>query len=72
MNNYDYTPVSRRTNFGSVEGTQALVVNYSGQEEDQYLTLFGALKATYIVNDNIVLNLTTSTYNAKKKNILTS
>ena len=67
LNNYDYTPVTRRTNFGSVEGTQALVVNYDGREEDQYLTLFGALKATYVANDNLVLNLTTSTYNTQEE-----
>ena len=67
LNNYDYTPVTRRTNFGSVEGTQALVVNYDGREEDQYLTLFGALKATYVVNDNLVLNLTTSSYNTQEE-----
>ena len=67
LNNYDYTPVSRRTNFGSVAGTQALVVNYEGREEDQYLTLFGALKTTYVANDNLVLNLTASVYNTQEE-----
>ena len=67
LNNYNYTPVTRRTNFGSVQGTQALVVNYNGREEDQYLTSFGALKATYMPNDDLVLNLTTSVYNTQEE-----
>ncbi len=67
LNNYDYTPVTRRTNFGSVAGTQALVVNYDGREEDEYLTLFGALKATYVANENLVLTLSTSVYNAQEE-----
>ena len=67
LNNYDYTPITRRTNFGTIANTQALVVNYEGRENDNYLTLFGALKATYVVNDNLVLNLTTSTYNTQEE-----
>ncbi len=67
LNNYDYTPVTRRTNFGSVAGTQALVVNYDGREEDQYLTLFGAIKGTYRVHDDLVVELTSSVYNAQEE-----
>jgi len=67
LNNYDYTPVTRRTNFGSVAGTQALVVNYEGREEDQYLTLFGALKASYRISDDFIVQLTSSAYNAQEE-----
>lgn len=67
INNYDYTPVTRRTNFGSVAGTQALVVNYDGREQDQYLTLFGALKATYALNEELVVNITSSVYNTQEE-----
>jgi hypothetical protein len=67
LNNYDYIPVSRRTNFGTLANTQALIVNYQGKENDQYLTIFGALKANYQVNDNLNINLTATTYNTQEE-----
>jgi len=67
LNNYDYIPVSRRTVFGTVTDTKALIVNYQGKEDDKYLTMFGALKANYQVNDNLNLNLTATTYNTQEE-----
>ena len=67
LNNYDYKPVTRRTDFGTLGDTQALIVNYKGQENDQYLTLFGALKADYQANENLNFNLTSSIYNTQEE-----
>lgn len=67
LNNYDYKPVSRRTDFGTLGDTKALIVNYQGQENDQYLTAFGALKATYTINKNTIINLTSSIYNTQEE-----
>ncbi len=67
LNNYDYIPVSRRTVFGTVTDTKALIVNYQGKENDKYLTMFGALKANYQVNDNLNINLTATTYNTQEE-----
>ncbi len=67
LNNYDFTPFSRITNFGLVSDPKALVVNYKGKEEDKYLTMFGALKAEYHVSDNLKLQLTTSSYNTQEE-----
>lgn len=67
LNNYKYTPISRLTKFGTISDPKALVVNYRGKEEDQYLTIFGALKGTYLVNDNLKLELTSSTYNTQEE-----
>jgi len=67
LNNYKYKPVTRRTNFGTVTTAQALLVNYEGQENDQYLTLFGALKASYEVSDNFKIDLISSTYNTQEE-----
>ena len=47
LNQYNYEPESRQTNFGTLENPLALLVFYQGQERDQYKTLFGALKANY-------------------------
>ena len=67
LNNYDYTPLTRRTNFGTVTSSQALLVDYEGTERDQYLTVFGALNATYRPNSNLVINLITSSYNTQEE-----
>ena len=62
INNYDYTPTSRRTKFGTITNPLELIVYYNGNENDQFKTLFGALQAEYEVNSNLKINLTTSNY----------
>jgi hypothetical protein len=67
LNNYNYTPISRRTRFGTVNAPIELTVFYDGQEENNYLTLFGALSANYKVNDAIDLTATASSYNTQEE-----
>ena len=52
LNTYNFQPVNRQTNFGTLQDPVALLVFYDGQEKDQYQTNFGAFKANYFVNDN--------------------
>ncbi|MEO8935021.1 MAG: carboxypeptidase-like regulatory domain-containing protein, partial [Xanthomarina sp.] len=66
-NKYNYQPKTRQTNFGTIENPLALLVFYEGQEKDQYQTLFGALKGTYLLNDQVTLNLITSTYHTTEE-----
>jgi len=67
INNYDYTPITRQTNFGTVTDPQVLLVFYEGQEKDQYETYFGALKATYKVSDDYTAKLIASAYNTQEQ-----
>ena len=67
MNNYNYQPVSRRTRFGTIANPLELIVFYSGQEQDKYLTLFGALSADYEINKNFTLTTTASRYNTQEE-----
>ena len=67
INNYNFTPISRETNFGTILDPKALVVSYEGKEEDRYETVFGALSGNYTVNDNLTFTLTTSLYNTKEQ-----
>lgn len=67
LNNYNYKPLSRRTRFGTVANPLELVVFYSGQEQDNYLTLFGAFSADYKVNENFTLTTTASRYNTQEE-----
>ena len=67
VNDYNFEPQARQTNFGTLQDPLALVVFYDGQEEDRYETYFGALKATYDVSDNYTAKLIASTYNTQEQ-----
>jgi len=67
VNNYNVTPRSRQTNFGTLSNPLSLVVNYQGKEEDQYKTLFGTLKGNYKVSEDLSMALAVSTYNTKEQ-----
>lgn len=67
LNNYNYKPISRRTRFGTVADPLELIVFYSGQEKDKYLTLFGALSSQYKVNQDLILTATLSRYNTQEE-----
>lgn len=62
QNNYNYKPLSRQTNFGTINDPIALQVFYEGQEKDKYTTFFGALKTTYKANDNNTFKFISSAY----------
>ena len=55
QNKYQYQPLTRQTNFGTLDNPMVLTVFYEGQEKDKYDTYFGALKTTYNVSDNFTL-----------------
>ena len=61
-NLYRNEPITRQTNFGTINDPQALIVFYEGQENNTYTIEFGALKADYFINDRLTLNFTTSLY----------
>ena len=67
QNKYNYEPLTRQTNFGTVSEPIALVVVYDGQEKDKYLTLFGALKSVYQYNANNKLKFIASTYHTQEQ-----
>lgn len=62
INDYQYEPLTRQTNFGTIADPRALLVFYEGQEEDRYNTYFGALKGTYVVSENYTAKFIGSIY----------
>lgn len=62
QNVYNYQPLTRQTNFGTIDEPQALNIFYSGQENDQYRTFFGALKSNYNVSEDFTLKFIGSAY----------
>jgi len=67
QNKYNYQPLTRQTNFGTIDEPIALLVFYEGQEKDNYLTLFGAGKAVYQYNDKNKLKFIASTYHTQEQ-----
>jgi len=67
VNTYDNEPLTRQTNFGTLQNSNALLVFYQGQEQDQYNTYFGALKATYQTNEKLTLKLIASGYHTQEQ-----
>ncbi|WP_037325109.1 TonB-dependent receptor [Salinimicrobium terrae] len=67
LNDYSYQPLTRQTNFGTLQDPRALVVHYTGREEDVYKTFFGAVKGSYRINKNFTAHLTASAYNTQEK-----
>ena len=67
LNDYNFIPLTRQTNFGTLQEPVALIVDYEGQEKDQYQTLFGALSANYEINDDLDVSLIASTYHTTEE-----
>ena len=63
VNNYNYAPKTRQTNFGTLEDPTALIVYYDGQEKDKYKTFFSSLTTKINLNKNLVLKFIASTFN---------
>ncbi|MBF6609316.1 MAG: TonB-dependent receptor plug domain-containing protein [Flavobacterium sp.] len=67
QNKYNYKPLTRQTNFGTIDEPIALVVYYEGQEVDKYETYFGAVKTTFNLNEHTTFKLIGSAYHATEQ-----
>ncbi|WPO79275.1 TonB-dependent receptor plug domain-containing protein [Flavobacterium sp. KACC 22761] len=67
QNKYSYQPLSRQTNFGTIDQPMALTVYYDGQEKDKYETYFGALKTTYKASPSFTLKLIGSLFHTTEQ-----
>jgi hypothetical protein len=67
QNKYNYQPLTRQTNFGTIDEPIALQIFYEGQEKDQYDTYFGAFKSVFQASDNFTLKLIGSAYHTQEQ-----
>lgn len=67
QNKYDYQPLTRQTNFGTINEPIALLVNYEGREKDRYTTYFGAMKSMYTLNEHTNFKFILSTYHTMEQ-----
>ena len=66
-NKYQFQPLTRQTNFGTLDQPMALLVYYDGQEKDQYDTYFGAIKTTFKPTENFILKFIGSVYHTTEQ-----
>jgi hypothetical protein len=66
-NDYKYQPLTRQTNFGTIQDPMALLIFYEGQEKDKYTTVFGAVKSTYTASKNTTYKLIASAYHTQEQ-----
>lgn len=67
QNKYHYQPLSRQTNFGTLDEPIALQIFYDGQEKDEYETYFGAVKSTYKVSESFTFKVIGSIYHTQEQ-----
>ena len=67
QNNYNYQPLTRQTNFGTLDKPMALLVFYDGQEKDKYATYFGAIKSTYVASEKSTYKFIASAYHTQEQ-----
>ncbi|WP_281337193.1 TonB-dependent receptor [Flavobacterium eburneipallidum] len=67
QNDYQYQPLTRQTNFGTIDNPMALLVFYEGQEKDKYTTYFGAVKSTYTASERATYKLIASAYHTQEQ-----
>lgn len=67
QNKYQFEPLSRQTNFGTIDEPIALQVFYDGREKNQYQTLFGAFKAVYDLSENHTFKFIASAYHTQEQ-----
>jgi hypothetical protein len=66
-NKYNFMPLNRQTNFGTIQDPIALLVVYDGQEQYQYATYFGAFKAHFFLNKSTNLKFIGSAYHTQEQ-----
>lgn len=67
INNYDFQPLTRQTNFGTIQDPVTLLIFFEGQEQDRYDTYFSALKGTYEINEAVTFKLIGSVYHTQEQ-----
>ena len=67
QNKYNYQPLTRQTNFGTIDEPIALQVFYEGQEKDQYKTYFGSLKTTFVKDSVSTYKAIASIYHTQEE-----
>jgi hypothetical protein len=67
LNRYQNKPQARQTNFGTLNNPKALLIYYTGEENNRYFTGLAAVKTDYFLNENVTLKLISSLYHTTEE-----
>ena len=67
LNNYNFTPRSRETSYGTAQNPLTFKVYFNGKERDRFQTLFGALILKYSHSDNFQYGFQASAFNSSEE-----
>ena len=67
QNKYQYQPLTRQTNFGTIDNPMALLIYYEGQEKDKYNTYFGAVKSNFVASEKSTYKIIASAYHTQEQ-----
>lgn len=66
-NQYNFTPSTRNTSFGTAENIKTFTMYFDGWEKDSYNTLFGSLNLKHNFNENNSISLNASLFNSNEE-----
>jgi hypothetical protein len=67
LNNYNFTPHSRETSYGTAQNPRTFNVYFYGKERDRFQTSFGALTLKYKHNDDFHYGIQASAFNSREE-----
>jgi len=67
LNRYNFKPLNRQTNFGTLDDPLALIIFYDGEEKDRYATFFNSISVDYKPNQRDTYTINSSFYNTAEK-----
>ena len=67
LNRYNFKPLNRQTNFGTLDDPLALIIFYDGEEKDRYATFFNSISIDYKPNQRNTYTINSSFYNTTEK-----
>lgn len=67
LNRYNFKPLNRQTNFGTLDDPLALIIFYDGEEKDRYATFFNSISVDYKPNHRDTYTINSSFYNTTEK-----
>ncbi len=67
LNRYRNQPLTRQTNFGTLDEPRALLVYYQGKEDHRYSTAMAALQADFLPHEHLNLKWTAAAYHTTEE-----
>lgn len=67
LNNYNFTPHTRKTTYGTANNPRMFKVYFDGKERDRFQTLFGAMTLKYTHNEKLQYGIQASAFNSHEE-----